>query len=408
MTTNTTLTNVDELFSIDSEGEYILLHFKKPVNKVIIYDPGLYHTAICKSKLSRVDKQDGKLYYRGIPVEEKIRGDFLDVAGEIIFGNKSKKIPKFKESVQAYFRLLPEQKRVLDAMDASIHPMDALSIAMIALGGLEKKHLMDPSNIAQKAGFLVAQVAITVSYYYTKLNQASWIEPRLHLSYAERILSQMHGGKNPERLKKLGQILNTIMILHAEHGQNCSAATVRNVASARGSIYTAVASGMAAFNGVIHGGASQLVSAMYEELLVSGLDIDSYVDRKIAKKELLMGFGQRTYNRIENCWDPRVETMYRILTDPSFEYPEVEQYRNAALKLIDRITKDEFFKSRNLTPNPDLFNCIFYKLFGVPKEMNTTMLALGRIVGWVANFVEHTEDRYPLTRPCDMSLIDPE
>lgn len=212
----------------------------------------------------------------------------------------------------------------------------------------------------------------------------------------------MHSGNHPERLKKLGKILNTIMILHAEHGQNCSSATVRNIASSRGSIYTGVASGMAAFNGAIHGGASQFVSSMYEELLDKGLDIDLFVDKKIANKELLMGFGQRTYNRIENCWDPRVEEMHRILTDESFDFPEVSQYRDIALKLIDRVSHDPFYIQRNLTPNPDLFNCIFYKLFGVPKEMNTTMLALSRIVGWVANFVEHTLDNYPLTRPCDM------
>ncbi len=162
---------------------------------------------------------------------------------------------------------------------------------------------------------------------------------------------------------------------------------------------------MAAFNGMIHGGASQFVSAMYEELLGSGLNVDAYVDKKIASKTLLMGFGQRTYNRILNCWDPRVEKMYAILTDESFDFPEIAAYREAAIKLIERVSNDEFFKKRNLTPNPDLFNCIFYKLFGAPREMNTCMLALGRIAGWIANFIEHSKDGYPLTRPCDMTLF---
>ncbi len=268
---------------------------------------------------------------------------------------------------------------------------------------LKKKYLIDSTDIAERAGFITAQVAISVAYIYKRINNISWTDQLFSTtSYSERILFQMHSGHNPERLKKLGKILNTIMILHAEHGQNCSAATVRNIASAQGSLYTGVAAGMAAFNGSIHGGASQFVSAMYEELLEGGLDVNSYIDGKIARKELLMGFGQRTYNRIANCWDPRVETMHRILTDESFDFPEVAKYKNIALQLIDRVVNDPFFKARNLTPNPDLFNCIFYKLFGAPREMNTMMLALGRVVGWIANFVEHTQDRYPLTRPCDM------
>lgn len=398
------MTKIDlhEIFSVDTDGEYTLLHFKKPVNKLIIYDPGLYHTAICKSKLCKIDKRDGKLYYRGSNVEEKLDKDFLDIAYQIIFGEGEEKKLAFKEAVHRHFLLLPEQKRILDAVPFTCHPMDVLAMSITALGGIEKKYLKDPSDIVEKAAFLIAQVAVTVAYRYVKARGESWIHPAVGVSHAENILRQMHCGKNLDRLKKLGKILNTILILHAEHGQNCSAVAVRTIASARGSIYTGVAAGMSAFNGSIHGGASQFVSEMYEDLLSKDLDVDTYVNGKIARKELLMGFGQRTYNRIQNCWDPRVETMFRILSDPSFDFPEVENYRQAALKLINRVTKDSFYISKNLTPNPDLFNCIFYKLFGAPREMNTVMLALGRIAGWIANFVEHTQNKYPLTRPPDI------
>lgn len=399
---NTQAVDLNEVFTIDSDAEYTILQFKNPAAKLMIYDPGLYHTAICKSSISTIDKQDGKLYYRGIGVEEKIKEDFVDVAFEIIFGEDNHAKTRFKEKIRTHFQLLPEQKALLDALSMSIHPMDVLSIATIALGGIESKYLKDVTDNVEKAAFIISQVAITVSYFYTKLNNISWIKPDTSLPYAEQILTQMHGGKNEKRNKKLGKILNTIMILHAEHGQNCSSATVRNIASSRSNIYGAVATGMIAFNGPLHGGASQFVSAMYEELLSSGLDIDRYVDKKIKEKELLMGFGQRTYNRIKGCWDPRVEIMHQILTDECVEFPEIENYRTAAMKLIERVVNDEFFKERNLTPNPDLFNCIFYRLFGVPREMNTCMLALGRISGWIANYLEHSEDRYPLTRPCDI------
>jgi citrate synthase len=404
MTTASSQLDISELFHVETDGEFTVLSFKRQNEKVIIYDPGLYHTAICKSSLCAIDKQDGKLYYRGVRAEDKIQEGFLDAAGDILFGKDAEQKAKLKTAVAQHFRLIPAQKPLLDALPLSMHPMDFLAAAVLALSAAEEKELRNLADLTEKIGFIIAQVAITVSYYYVRLNNATWIEPRVRLDYPESILMQMHSGNNPERLKKLSRILNTIMILHAEHGLNCSAATVRNIASAKGSIYSAVASGMAAFNGTIHGGASQLVSKMYEELAAHKIDVNAYVDQKIEKKELLMGFGQRTYNRIKNCWDPRVETMYRILTSPSFDFPEVEPYRNVALKLIERVCGDPFFKQRNLTPNPDLFNCIFFKLFGAPKEMNTTMLALGRIVGWTAHFVEHSKHSYPLTRPCDLSL----
>ncbi|MCH9610401.1 MAG: Citrate synthase 1 [Chlamydiales bacterium] len=387
---------MNDIFSIDQEGDYTLLRHKKPAQKLLVYDPGLYHTAICESHLCHIDTFDGKLYYRGEAVETKIEQDYLDVAYELIFGEVDEKKERFLAA--AKFELLDEQRALLDVIPRSTHPMDVLAMAVTNLGGLEHKYLADPADLAEKAGFLISQVAVTVAYRYA----GEYWEVDSSLPYAEQILRHMHRDK--KRVEELGRILNTIMILHAEHGQNCSAVTVRCVASARGSLYTGVASGMASFNGVIHGGASQFVSAMYEELIESGLDVDSYVNRKLEKRELLMGFGQRTYNRIEGCWDPRVETMHRILTDDSFDFPEVKAYRDAAIALIERVKEEPFFKERNLTPNPDLFNCIFYKLFEAPRQMNTTMLALGRIAGWIANFVEHTEKRYPLTRPGDISV----
>jgi citrate synthase len=394
--------DLNEIFSTRQDGKYVVLEFKKPNNNLVIYDPGLYHTAICKSALCRIDKEDGKLYYRGISAEEKIDEDFLDVAFEIIFNTNEEDKKRFKEMVCTHFQLYNEQRVLLDALPLSTHPMDVLGIATTALSGIEKKYLKDPEDLVEKAAFLIAAVAITISYRFTKLNNLSWVSPQLSLPYSEQILYQMHAGKDPVRLKKLGKILNMIMILHAEHGQNCSAVTVRCIASAKGSIYSGVAGGMAAFNGAIHGGASQLVSAMYEELLEGNIDVDCYVKAKMEKKELLMGFGQRTYNRIPGCWDPRVEKMYKTLTDPEFDFSEVDRYKQVAIQLIDRVTTDPFFRARNLTPNPDLFNCIFYKLFGAPREMNTVMLGLGRITGWIANFIEHTVDNIPLTRPCDV------
>lgn len=397
-------TDLNEMFTITSAGVFTVLEYKDPKNKFVIYDPGLAHTATCKTELCSIDKVDGKLYYRGVSAVERSKDDFLDVAFDIIFHGTDEERSAFKGLVLEHFQLYEEQKNLLDAIPFSTHPMAVLSIAITALSGIESKYLNDPKNPLEVAAFLIAQVGITVSYRYTKMQNTKWIEANTTVPYSEMVLNQMHSGSNPKRLHKLGKILNKILILHAEHGQNCSAVTVRDIASARGSIYAGVAGGMSAFNGTLHGGASQFVSAMYEELLESGLDVDSYVQKKLTSGEVLMGFGQRTYNRIPGCWDPRVETMYATLMDPEFDFPEIEDYKKAAIALIERVVEDPFFKKRNLTPNPDLFNCIFYKLFGVPREMNTVMLGLGRISGWVANFMEHVRHGYPLSRPCDLDL----
>ncbi len=394
--------DLNEMFRLKEAGVFTILEYKDPKSKFVVYDPGLAHTATCKSELCKIDKTDGKLYYRGVSAVERTNDDFLDVAFDIIFNGSQKEREAFKGFIREHFRLYDEQKELLDVLPMSTHPMDVLSIASTALGGIEKKYLNDTQNPLEIAALLVAQVSVTIAYRFNKMEGTEWISPNFDLSYAEMVLNQMHSGKNPERCHKLGKVLNKIMILHAEHGQNCSAVTVRDIASARGSIYTGVAGGMSAFNGTLHGGASQFVSAMYEELLASGLDVNTYVQNKIDKGELVMGFGQRTYNRIPGCWDPRVETMYATLMDPEFDFPEIDGYKRAAEALIKRVVDDPFFKKRNLTPNPDLFNCIFYKLFGVPREMNTVMLALGRISGWVANFMEHTRHGYPLSRPCDL------
>lgn len=393
-----------EIFNIKQQDGQTVLEFKKILSNFVIFDPGLYHTAICKSTISKVDKKDGRLSYRGTPVEEKIYADYLDVAFEIIFGIHCDLAQKkyFKNSVFNFFKLYPEMQLLLENISRDIHPMHFLSMGVISLSAIESKYLKNPNDPIEKAAFLIAQVGIIVSYYVNKLNNQGWQEKKAVNSYAYQILTHMQKIEDSHRLKKLAEFLNTVLILHCEHGQNCSAATVRNIASAKADLYSAVSCGIAAFNGKLHGGASEYVSQMYDYLLSSGEDVNEYIDKKIAQKEPVMGFGQRTYNRIYNCWDPRVETMYNILYNKEFNFVEVEEYKNLASKLMNRILNDEYYKKRNITPNPDLFNCIFYKLFGVPSQMNATMIALGRVAGWIANYFEHLEHRYPLTRPCDL------
>ena len=200
--------DLNDVFTTRPDGKYTILEFKKPNHHLIIYDPGLYHTATCKSALCRIDKEDGKLYYRGISAEQKANEEFLDVAFDIIFNRDEADRKRFKEMVSLHFQLYDEQKTLLDTLPLSTHPMDVLGIATTALSGIENKYLQNPEDLVEKAAFLIASVAIHVSYRFTKTNQIPWLKPQLTLHYSEQILYQMHGGKNPDHLKKLGKILN--------------------------------------------------------------------------------------------------------------------------------------------------------------------------------------------------------
>ncbi len=397
------LSDVFKISTAIEDGSRIF-EFKNPNEKLIIYDPGLIHTAICKTSISRIDLDNGRFYYRGYPVTEWVKRDFLDIAllllNEKLCGTEEKHV--FYDSIDKYFVLYPEIQSTLDTLPENIHPTDYLSVGFLSLGALSSKCLGPKSNPLEEAAFMIAQGAIITAYYYVSHSHGHWEEPLTKGSYAFRIAKCMHPLEDDTRIEKLAKILNVMMILHAEHGQNCSTAVVRLVESAHGPLYNAISSGIAAFKGFLHGGASQFVSEMYDEILTNNYDIDAYIDKKIANKEPLLGFGQRTYNRILNGLDPRVETMRKILFADDFDFPEVEPYKQIALKMIDRVSNDPYFKKRNITANPDLFNCILFKLFKVPSAMNPVMICLGRVMGWTANYYEQKRDSKLLIRPCDL------
>jgi citrate synthase len=400
---NSNSLNLNDIFDIQSSYEGTVIKLKKPLKNFIIYDPGLYHTSICKSSISRIDSKDGSLYYRGINALNRIEDNFADVAFDLIFDEEGKERKDFFIALLSeYFVLHCDLQKVLDAVPISIHPMDFLAIGITAASELESTIIGTNCDNYKQNAYVISQVSVIVSYYYCRFYNKKWVAPDPNKIFAYKILECMHPEKTAGSIDKLSKILNLVLILHAEHGQNCSSATVRNIASSKANLYNAIVCGMFAFKGMLHGGASQYVSEMYNYLISSNIEIDNYVDEKIRKKEPIMGFGQRTYNKILGCWDPRVETMFKILNRLDSDFPEIAQYKAIAVKLIDRVTRDKYFIDRNITPNPDLFNCIFYKLFGVHREMNPVMIALGRVSGWLANYREHIDDKVQLTRPCDL------
>ncbi len=235
---------------------------------------------------------------------------------------------------------------------------------------------------------------VIATYYYLKKNEQTWKKEAITGPLSQQILYQMSSKENCQ-LKQLAEILNKLLILHAEHEQNCSTFTVRTVASSGGDVYSSVAAGIAAFKGKLHGGASQSVSEMYQELLEYQLEVKDYIKDKVRKKQRIMGLGHRIYR----CWDPRAKIMFDMLSSECINRSAAVCYKRLATSIIKHISEDEFFVKREIYPNPDLFNCIFYKLIGVPSSMNTVMLSISRIAGWLAHYHESIKENSPLIRP---------
>jgi citrate synthase len=345
--------------------------------------------------------RNGKFYIRGKETILSKNLDFIDVAYDVVFGNESSyNKEKFKESVDQYFFVVPEIKKLLLSIDRNVHPMDFLAMGILGLSGIADKYLKSKDR-EDMVAFILAQTSIIIGGYYNLYRNRDILDVSTKTTFTQNIMRYFHPDKEDSKIQEWSAILNTILILHCEHGMNCSAATVRNIASAKSSVFSAISSGIAAFKGDLHGGASQKVSQMYDLLLEENISVKDYIEQGIQDKKPLMGFGQRTYNSIPGCWDPRVLTMKDMLDNGDFDFSSIQDYKRLCQEFITYSKSQEFFQRRNLTPNPDLFNCIFYKLFEVPNTMNPAMIALGRVIGWLANFYEHCDQNYPLSRPCD-------
>ena len=385
------------LTALCDDGDHRVFEVKKDETNALIYDPGLMHIATCRSGISKVDGNRGKLYYRNESIEDIIKdSDYLDVVLKLMVGKfDDDRIKNFKSGILNYFILYPEMESVLTRLSTDIHPMNYLSIGINVASQLESKYLEKTGSGFEKYSFILAQLFVVASYYYTRIVNLKWDHENNSESISSRFISTTHKDINDTVHKELSDVLNKMLILHAEHGQNCSTMTVRAIASAGGDLYAAITGGIAAFKGGLHGGASQNVGEMYQELITRKYDVNKYVDKKIKNRERLMGFGHRVYK----TWDPRAKIMFKLIEGDDYDFSAVEKYRELAIQLVSRVSTDEFFTQRHIYPNPDLLNNIFYKMLGVPSNMNTVMLSLSRISGWMAHYVEQVTDKLPIMRP---------
>ena len=396
MTDNETAISHSDYFDILDNEPSLVLQPKKEA-ELLIYNPGLTHIATCRSAISYLDGTDGTLCYRGKPIEQVVtKEDFLRVSYDLLGGRQlDLEYSDFAATAHKSLVLFPDVHDVIMSMPLSSHPMDMLAAGLLAASGCSGELQIDESLIGHHAAFTIAQTHICASLIHRRLRGEIWEEPDDgNKDYIRRVLNRLVGPET-DQADTRAAILNQVLILHAEHDQNCSTSTVRNIASAGGDLISAVSAGIAAFKAPLHGGASEQVPIMLEEIARSGMATRDYVERKIQNRERLMGFGHRVYN----CWDPRARFMYELLIDQENRFDEIHALRQTVLELIETAGHLPFFKERAIFPNPDLFNGTLFRWIGVPREMNVVMLSMSRIAGWAAHFAEQMNDRLPLVRP---------
>ncbi len=368
----------------------------------ITLDQGFGNTGSCKSAITYIDGERGILRYRGIPIEQIAeKSIFVETAYLVIYGNLPTKseLEKFSQSFTANSMIHEDMKNFFAAYPSTGHPMAILSAMVCALSAYYPE-LAKPNPTKKEIDLIVVELLSKVrticAFSYKKSIGEPFVYPRHDLKYIPNFLNMMFS--SPARQYKIDdtvvRALETLLILHADHEQNCSTSTVRLVGSAWANLFASVSAGICALWGPLHGGANQRVLEMLERMHEEGGNIDKYIAKAKDKNDpfRLMGFGHRVYKN----FDPRAKIIKKnadaILNKLGIHDPLLE----LAKKLEEKVLKDDYFIERKLYPNIDFYSGIIYRAIGIPVDMFPVMFAIGRMPGWIAHWKEMIEN--PETR----------
>jgi citrate synthase len=367
----------------------------------ITLDDGYGNTGSCKSAITFIDGEQGILRYRGIPIEELAeRSTFIEVAHLLIMGKlpTSAELRRFSDMLTRNEMLHEDMKFHFEGFPSNAHPMAILS-SMINASSCFYPELLKANvteNYDVQAARLLSQVRTIAAFSYRKSRGLPIIYPKPTFKYTANFLHMMFSEPyqdydlNPEVVRAL----DLIFLLHADHEQNCSTATVRMVASSRANLFASAAAGVCALWGPLHGGANQAVLEMLDDIHRSGDDGSKFIaaakDKKSGKR--LMGFGHRVYKN----YDPRAKIIKRACDDVLSKLKINDPLLEIAKNLEQAALHDSYFVERKLYPNVDFYSGIIMRAIGIPVEMFTVIFAIGRMPGWIANFREVLED--PTTR----------
>jgi citrate synthase len=363
----------------------------------VTLDPGFVNTAACASGITYIDGDAGILRYRGYPIEQLADGsNFLEVAYLLIYGElpTAAELTGFTEEIRRHTLLHEEMRRFFDGFPRDAHPMPVLSAAVSALSTFYQDHLdpFDPEHVETSTVRLLAKVPTIASYAYKKSIGQPLLYPDNSLDYVGDFLRMTFGvpATRYEVDPVFARVLDMLLVLHADHEQNCSTATVRMVGSANANLFASVSAGVNALFGPLHGGANEAVLEMLDGIRASGDDVEAFV-RRVKNKEdgvKLMGFGHRVYKN----YDPRAAIVKAAAQEVLGRMERPDPLLDLAVRLEEIALADDFFVSRRLYPNVDFYTGLIYKAMGFPPKMFTVLFALGRLPGWISQWREMIED----------------
>ncbi len=373
----------------------------------ITLDEGFGNTGACESKITYIDGEKGKLFYRGVPIETLAENStFIETAYLIIYGElpTRRQMSDFSQRVLRNANIHESMMHFFDGgFPFSAHPMAILSALLNSLGSYypnmvtnEREH--DLEYFDDAAALLISKVRTIVAMSYRMKNGLPLIYPKRDLGYSQNFLHMMFSEPYHEYYPHddITKALDLILLLHADHEQNCSTSTVRIVASSGANLFASVSAGVCALWGPLHGGANTQVIKMLEEIHRNGGDVNKAIEDAKTGKKRLMGFGHRIYK----TYDPRAmilkEAAQKVLKVVKSSDPVLDIAQN----LAEKARNDDYFIERNLYPNVDFYSGIIMKAIGVPTEMFTAMFAIGRMPGWIAHWKEVAERvKGRITRP---------
>lgn len=371
----------------------------------VTLDVGYKNTGATKSAITFLDGEKGVLHYRGYAIEELAeKSNFLEVAYLLIFGELPTKAEYEKWNNDITKRTLVHEdiKKILDGFPSTSHPMGVLSSLFCAQTAFYPESL-NP-NRPEDGVYLsiirsLAKMPTFAAWAYKNAVGHPVNYPDNKLDYCSRFLKMMFGmpGQDYEVDPVVADALDKLFILHADHEQNCSTSTVRIVGSSKASIYSAISAGINALWGPLHGGANQEVIVMLESIRNDGGNIDKWIAKAKDKNDpfRLMGFGHRVYKN----FDPRAKIIKKAADDVLGKLGVSDPVLDIAKKLEEIALKDPYFVERKLYPNVDFYSGIIYRALGIPVDMFTVMFAMGRLPGWIAQWLELRKNNEPIGRP---------
>ena len=386
---------------VGTEGEKAIdiAEFRAKTSYITL-DHGYGNTGSCLSAITFIDGDKGILRYRGIPIEQLAeKSTFVETAYLLIHGKLPNKTEadQFSKELTEHASLHQDFKHIFDGIPSATHPMATLSAMVSILSGYhaaapDAKKEDDGEFNYKIAAKLLSKVRTIAAYSYKKSIGQPFIYPHRALNYCANFLHMMFSLPGEEyHDEEAVRILNLLLILHADHEQNCSTSTVRLVGSSQSNLFACIAAGICALWGPWHGGANQEVMEMLDEIQSAGGNVANYVEavKKTNSNLRLAGFGHRVYK----TFDPRAKVIKQAC-DRYFGKKGVhDPLLDIALKLEEVALKDEYFISRKLYPNVDFYCGILYKALGIPTEMFPVMFAIGRLPGWIAHWKEMKESK---------------